>query len=104
MPGEREPTPPRTEAQILTSFGYDHCADLVLTYPDGSPVIGQDGTAVTGGKFLDAYSDPRRRQHTEDMLAGFLSTDPTDPDYADAQAYIGAYLKTYFGDPNTDTV
>jgi hypothetical protein len=89
------------EGQILASFGYGHCADVVLKHTDGSDVTGQDGTPVTGDRFLDAYTDPDRRQHTEDMLTGFQTMGSTDPDYAAAKAYIGTWLKAYFGEPNT---
>jgi hypothetical protein len=99
-PQEREPVPPRPEAPILTAFGYGHCLDMPLTQADGSPVVGHDGSAVTGGSFLDTYHDPKRRQHTQDMLDGFLGMGPDDPDYAAAQAYIGSYLRAYFGEPN----
>ena len=94
---------PRTEAQILADFGYDHCLDMPLTLPDGSPVVGEDGSTVTGGRFLETYRDPERRQHTQDLLDGYLGMDAADPDYAGAREYISTYLKAYFGEPNPGT-
>ncbi len=72
---------------------------MPLNYPDGSPAIGADGTAITGGKFLDMYRNPESRQHTEDTLTGFLSTDSGSPTYAEDRAYIAMMLQGFFGEP-----
>jgi hypothetical protein len=54
---------------------------------------------ITGDRFLDVYRNPERRQHTKDMLDGFLITSHADPEYHDARNYIASYLSAYFGEP-----
>lgn len=100
-PQEREPAPSRVEARILTDLGYARYLDAPVLRPDGSKAVGEDGRVVTGRNFLDAYRNPDRRLHTEDLLEGHLSLDSTDPDYEKSREYIESFLLAYFGETKT---
>ena len=85
---EAEPKP-RVEELALDKLGYAHCLDVPLG----------EGTDIVGRNFLDMYSDPENRQHTEDTLVGLLETPTTDPEYPAMKAHVLRYLVPYFGPP-----
>ena len=86
MPGEEQPKP-RIEERVLIELGYESYLD--------QPVA--EGSYISGRNFLDSYHSPETRQHTEDMLYGFVDMPVTDPDYRDTKDMITRYLDAYFG-------
>jgi hypothetical protein len=88
MTAELEPRP-SLEAQVLVRLGYGHCLDMPLG--EGSPLVGR--------QFLDTYSDPVKRQHTEDTLTAFIDTPESDPDFAELRDALMPYMQAYFGQP-----
>jgi len=77
------------EAQVLMATSYAHCLDVAVPeYPN-----------VLGRHFLDVYTDPAKRAHTETMLRGFVSLEPSDPRHAVWSEHIGRYMRAFFGEP-----
>lgn len=91
MTGETQPHRTIVE-EAFVRLNYGHALDLPLG----------DGSFITGRSFLDAYSDPVKRQHTEDLLRGFVTMETTDPDYELTKAYLTGFLEPYFGPPQVD--
>jgi hypothetical protein len=90
--GELAPKP-RIEERILTSLGYEAHLDAQVIRPDGSLAQDAAGQPVTARNFLDAYAKPESRQHTVDMLEGFLDMEHTDPDYNGSREMIDMYMR-----------
>jgi hypothetical protein len=88
MTGEGAPKP-SIEEQVLLKLGYGQQLDTPLSI----------GEPAKGRNFLDAYGNSPQRQHTEDLLNGFLDMPETDPDYEPMKAYLTTYLESQFGPP-----
>lgn len=85
---------PRLEERVLTKLGYGE-DQLDRT-------ISMRGRSAQGRNFLDIYSNPEKRQDTEDMLYGFDATVPGTPEYDAAKEAVMPWISAVFGpsDPN----
>jgi len=97
---EKEYVPLTTEERILLDFGYGDFVHRPLVGPDGLSMTDREGHEVMGGNFLDTYASLDKRQHTQDLLDGFLEMDPGEEDYTAAKQMIQDFLTAQFGEPS----
>lgn len=101
MPQPEQDRPPqRVEEQVLRKLGFDQFLDAPVRDRSGGYAIDADNHPVTGRNFLDVYRDADRRQHTEDILRGFLELSAEHPDYPDSAALITSYVNAAFSPGN----
>jgi hypothetical protein len=83
---ERQPS---VEEKALVRLGYEHVLDAPI----------EEGSAITGRNFLDAYGDSPKRQETEELLAEFSEMKEGDPGYDAMKKYITRFIQAVYGPP-----
>lgn len=90
---ELEPNPDmRPEARLLNELGLGQFLDTPIpgfSTTDGQPVLGRN--------FLDAYTKPEVRQHTEDTIAGYFDPETTVDERAELKDYFLPILTSWLG-------